>query len=116
MVDAPNTRVQWPRYHRLINSAYPPIDLFEDIADPSDWGLLGGAETRTNPRLADTIGNLDLIPADRRVGGAGASYVMAPFTHISPDKTGRFNDGSFGVFYAGVKRGAIMVHRSDHIM
>lgn len=101
MVDAPTARVQWPRYHRLINSAYPPIDLFEDIADPSDWGLLGGAEARTNPRLADTIGNLDLIPIERRVGGAGASYVMAPFTHISPEKTGRFNDGSFGVFYAG---------------
>src|SRR3546814_18435600 len=25
---------------------------------------------------------------------------MAPFTHCSPDKPGRFNDGSFGAYYA----------------
>ena len=24
---------------------------------------------------------------------------MAPFTHVSPDKTGRFHDGTFGAFY-----------------
>ena len=46
---APETRVTWDRYHRLINSAYPPIDLFEDIADPADWLLLGSGESKTNP-------------------------------------------------------------------
>ena len=97
---APQTRVTWERYHRLINSAHPPIDLFEDIADPADWLLLASAESKTNPRLAATIGNLDLVPVGRRVGGPGASYVMAPFTHISPDYQGRFHDGSYGAFYA----------------
>ncbi len=97
---SPKTRVTWARYHRLINSAYPPIDLFEDIADPADWLLLASAEGKTNPRIAATIGNLDLVPAGRRVGGAGASYLMAPFTHVSPDHQGRFHDGTFGVFYA----------------
>jgi hypothetical protein len=92
--------VQWPRYHRLINSAFPPIDLFEDIADPADWPLLAAGEARTNPRLAATIGNLDLVPPDRRVAGPGASWVMAPFTHVSPDWPGRFHDGTFGAFYA----------------
>ncbi len=98
---APTVRVTWPRYVRLINSAHPPIDLFEDIADPADWQLLASAESKTNPRLAETIGNLDLVPPGRRVGGPGASYVMAPFTHVSPDWTGRFHDGTFGAFYAG---------------
>ncbi len=97
---APLTRVQWDNYHRLINSAYPPIDLFEDIADPRDWALLNTAESRTNPRIAETIGALDTIPPDRRVGGQGASYVMASFTHFSPDHPGRFDDGTFGAFYA----------------
>ena len=92
--------VNWPHYVRLINSAYPPIDLFEDIADPADWDMLARAEQRTNPRLAETIGNLDLVPVERRVSGAGASYLMAPFTHVSPDRAGRFHDGSFGAFYA----------------
>lgn len=99
-ISAPTTPVKWRRYHRLINSAYPPIDLFEDIADPEDWALLAAAESKTNPRLAETIGNLDQVPAERRVGGSGASYVMAPFTHCAPDRPGRFHDGHFGAFYA----------------
>ncbi len=94
------TRAGWGGYVRLINSAFPPIDLFEDIADPADWALLAAAETRTNPRVAETIGNLDLVPIARRVNGPGASYVMAPFVHCSPDRPGRFHDGHFGAFYA----------------
>jgi RES domain-containing protein len=92
--------VGWPGYVRLINSAFPPIDLFEDIADPSDWALLARAEGRTNPRIAATIGQIDLVPVHRRVSGPGASYVMAPFVHCSPDRPGRFHDGHFGAFYA----------------
>ena len=101
VADAPLTQVSWPKYYRLVNSAYPPIDLFEDIAAPADWELLAAAESRSNPRLAETIGNLDLVPVERRVNGPGASYLMAPFTHASPDRPGRFHDGSFGAFYAG---------------
>jgi hypothetical protein len=48
-----------------------------------------------------TIGNLDLVPVDRRVGGDGASYLMAPFTHVSTDRPSRFTDGSYGVLYVG---------------
>src|SRR3546814_14685017 len=48
-----------------------------------------------------TIGNLDLVPVDRRVGGNGASYLMAPFTHVSTDRPSRFADGSYGVLYVG---------------
>ncbi len=90
----------WASYVRLINSAFPPIDLFEDLADPADWALLAAAEARTNPRLAETIGQIDLVPPARRVSGPGASYVMAPFVHCSPDRPGRFHDGHFGAFYA----------------
>lgn len=85
----------------MILSHYPPIPLFDDIADPHDWELLAAAESLTNPRIYDEIGNLALVPSDRRVSGAGASWVMAAFTHISPDRTSRFSDGSYGVYYAG---------------
>ncbi|MEM7122101.1 MAG: RES family NAD+ phosphorylase [Pseudomonadota bacterium] len=97
----PTTRVSWPGAVRIINSRHPPIDLFEDIADPADWPLLISAEQKTNPRLMETIGNLDLVPEDRRVGGVGATYLMAPFTHISTDRPSRFTDGTYGVLYAG---------------
>jgi len=80
---------------------FPPIDLFEDIADPADWPLLISAEQKTNPRLMETIGNLDLVPEGRRVAGPGASYLMAPFTHVSPERPSRFSNGAYGVLYAG---------------
>jgi len=67
----------------------------------SDSGLLISAEQKTNPRIMATIGNLDLVPVDRRVGGNGASYLMAPFTHVSIDRPSGFTDGSYGVLYVG---------------
>lgn len=97
----PVAHVEWEGAVRIIRSAYPPIDLFEDIADPADWPLLISAEQKTNPRIMATIGNLDLVPADRRVGGNGASYLMAPFTHVSTDRPSRFTEGTYGVLYAG---------------
>ena len=97
----PLAEVKWPSAVRIIRSLYPPIDLFEDIADPADWPLIISAERKTNPRLMETIGNLDLVPPGRRAAGPGASYLMAPFTHISADRPSRFSDGSYGVLYAG---------------
>lgn len=94
-------RVRWPKACRIIRSIHPPIDLFEDIADPRDWEALASAESKTNPRLWEHIGRLDLVPPPRRVGGPGASYLMAPFVHVSTDRPGRFTDGSYGVYSAG---------------
>ena len=97
----PLAEVDWRGAVRIIRSVHPPIDLFEDIADPRDWPLLIAAEQKTNPRLVESIGALDLVPVERRVGGPGASYLMAPFTHATPDRPSRFSDGSYGVLYAG---------------
>lgn len=101
MVDVPLARVSWPKTHRLVMSHFPPIDLFDDIADPRDWEALAIAQSRTNPRLYEEIGNLSLVPVERRLAGEGASWVMATFTHVSPDRKSRFSDGTFGVYYAG---------------
>jgi hypothetical protein len=95
------SKVDWAGAVRIIRSLFPPIDLFEDIADPADWPLIISAEQKTNPRLMETIGNLDLVPPDRRVSGPGASFLMAPFVHVSPDRPNRFSNGTFGVLYAG---------------
>ncbi len=101
MVTAPVRRVIWPRSARIIRSIYPPIDLFEDIADPADWEALASAEAKFNPRIRDSIGELAKVPLARRVTGPGASWVMAPFVHCSPRHPGRFTDGTFGLYYAG---------------
>lgn len=97
----PVAEVHWRSAVRIIRSVFPPIDLFEDIADPADWPLLLSAEQKTNPRLMETIGRLDLVPPERRVAGPGATWLMAPFTHVSPDRPSRFSAGAFGVLYAG---------------
>lgn len=101
MVTAPTRRVVWPRSARIIRSIYPPIDLFEDIADPADWEALASAEAKFNPRIRESIGDLAKVPLARRVTGPGASWVMAPFVHCSTLRPGRFSDGTFGLYYAG---------------
>ena len=42
----PLTAVEWPSAVRIIRSLYPPINLFEDIADPADWPLIISAEQK----------------------------------------------------------------------
>lgn len=95
------TVVQWSSTYRLIRSIYPPIDLFEDVADPADWELIASGEAKTNPRVRNDIGSISLVPPARRVSGPGATWVMAPFCHISRERPSRFSDGAYGVYYAG---------------
>jgi hypothetical protein len=92
--------VDWPQAWRIIASRYPPIQLFERLTnDPAIWDALIELEQRTNPRVRDEIGDIALVAPEDRVTGAGASYVMASFTHLNP-KGSRFSDGSYGVYYA----------------
>jgi hypothetical protein len=94
-------RVTWPKAWRIIASRHPPIDLFErvDGGDRAVSDALIALEELTNPRVRDEIGQISLVPPDHRVSGPGASYVMAPFTHINP-RGSRFADGTFGAYYA----------------
>lgn len=94
----PVHRVRWRKTYRLVPSRYPPVDLFERIADPADWELIAEIEGLTNDRLRDEIGDIAIVPIGERVSGPGASPIMAAFTHIG--RSSRFSDGSFGVYYA----------------
>ena len=91
----------WEKTYRIIRSRLSSIDLFEDIADPADWEAILSAESKTNPVMAKSVGMIDLVPSSRHVSGDGASLVMAPFVHVSPDRPSRFSDGSYGVYYTG---------------
>jgi hypothetical protein len=95
----PTELIQWQPCVRIVPSRFPPIDLFERVADPRDFELLMAVESITNARLRDEVGNLRLVPLEERVGGAGSTWIMAPFTHVSPFG-GRFSTGDFGAFYA----------------
>lgn len=104
----------WPVAYRIIRTIYPPVWLFEDIADPADWELIANAEAKTNPRVRDQIGDLRLVPAERRIAGPGASYAMAAFTHVSPDRTSRFSAGSYGVWYCGDRLEVALMETAHH--
>ena len=110
----PTCRVDWPQAWRVIASRYPPINLFERLtADTAVWDALIALEQLTNPRVRDEVGDIALVPADERVSGPGASYVMAAFTHVNP-KGSRFSDGSFGVYYAAAALETAIVETVFH--
>lgn len=108
------SRLRWNPGYRIIRTIYPPVDLFEDIAHPADWELLVTAEAKLNPRLRDEIGNLALVPPDRRIHGATASIAMGAFTHVSRDRDGRFSDGTYGVWYCGDRLEVALAETAFH--
>lgn len=85
--------------HRLVNSKFPPIDLFNDVADAQEFETLYQIQAMTNPRLLNELGRLELIPReDIPFGIPGCAYATAPFTHVNAAGS-RFSDGAFGVLY-----------------
>ncbi|SDT33327.1 RES domain-containing protein [Pseudomonas cedrina] len=96
LVDLPGGQVQ---AYRLVNSKFPPIALFDDVADADEFETLYHIQALTNPRLKNEVGRIELIPRkDIPFGISGCSYATAPFTHVNPEGS-RFSDGSFGVLY-----------------
>lgn len=89
----------WRRAVRIVPSCYPPISLFEEVAEPDDLEAVFAVEALTNPRLRTAVGELALVPEADRISGPGTSPIMAAFTH--PNTAGsRFSPGSYGVYYA----------------
>lgn len=85
--------------YRLVNSKFPPIAMFDDVADADEFEVLYEIQALTNPRLKNEVGQLELIPrSEIPFGITGCSYATAPFTHVNPAGS-RFSDGSFGVLY-----------------
>ena len=69
----------WDAAFRMINSAFPPITLFEDVLNPADLEMAYALEAMTNDRLLDQCGVLRRVPVEDRVSGPGSTPVMAAF-------------------------------------
>lgn len=95
----PEKRIRWTRAYRIVPSRFPPVGVFDRVADPADLDALYEIEALTNPRLREELGSLRMLPKERRISGPGTTPIMAAFTHLNPDGS-RFSDGSWGVFYA----------------
>ena len=83
-MDIPTSEVRWTPCYRIIPSRFPPISLFEAVADPADLEAVYAIEAMTNDRLRDEAGELSLVPPEDRVSGPGSSPIMAAFTHLNP--------------------------------
>lgn len=97
--DVPVVELDWGATFRLVPSRFPPVSLFERVADPADLEVVYAIEALTNPRLRQEVGEISLVPPEERMSGAGSSPIMAAFTHLNPAGS-RFTNGSYGVYYA----------------
>lgn len=109
----PLVELDWRDSCRLVPSRFPPISLFEAVADPADLAAVFAIESLGNPRLRDEIGELSLVPADQRISGPGCSPIMAAFTHLNPEGS-RFSNGSYGVYYAAAALETAVAELSHH--
>ncbi len=92
-------RIRWKPSWRLVPSCFPPVGLFDRVANAGDLELVQAIEGLTNDRLREELGLLHLVAAKDRVYGPGTTPIMAAFTHLNPEGS-RFTDGSYGVYYA----------------
>lgn len=96
----PVSRLEWRPCYRMISSRFPPVGVYDRVANPQDLEAVFAVENLTNPRLRQEAGELSLVPAEDRLSGEGTTPIMAAFTHLNPEGS-RFSDGTYGVFYAG---------------
>ncbi len=97
--ELPVSPIDWQPCWRLVPSRFPPVGLFDRVADPEDLDIVFAIEGLTNDRLRDEAGDINLVLPDDRISGPGTTPIMAAFTHLNPAGS-RFSDGSYGVYYA----------------
>jgi hypothetical protein len=109
----PLADVDWAECYRLVPSRFPPVSLFERVASADEFDAVAAVEMLTNPRLRQEAGEIDLVPPDERVFGAGSTPVMAAFCHLNAQGS-RFSDGSWGVYYAAAKLATAVAEIAYH--
>ena len=75
----PVKRIRWSHAWRIVPSRFPPVGVYDRIADPADIDALFAVEALTNPRLREEADALKLVPKEHRISGPGSTPVMAAF-------------------------------------
>lgn len=99
--------------YRLIPSHFPPIGVYDRVANPADLDAVFAVENLTNPRLRQEAGDISIVPPEDRISGPGRTPIMAAFTHLNPAGS-RFSDGTYGVYYAGATLDAAIAETRYH--
>lgn len=113
MTDIPIARIDWRPCYRIVPSRFPPVGLYDTVADPDDLEAVFQIEAMTNDRLRDEVGEISLVPPEDRVSGPGTTPIMAAFTHLNIEGD-RFTDGSYGVFYASCELETAVAETRHH--
>lgn len=106
-------RPPFTRAFRMLPSRYPPVGIFDGLVSADQLQTLFEIEARTNDRLADELGLIDLVEPGDRLTGSGTTPIMAAFTH-PPQDGSRFTDGSFGVYYCGDSENVVIDECAYH--
>ena len=106
-------RIEWIPSYRIVPSRFPPVGLYDRVADPQDLEAVFAVENLTNPRLRQDSGEISLVPPEERVSGPGTTPIMAAFTHLNPEGA-RFSDGTYGAYYAGRTLGTAVAESRHH--
>ena len=106
-------RVEWIPSCRIVPSRFPPVGLYDRVADPQDLEAVFAVENLTNPRLRQEAGEISLVAPEDRVSGPGTTPIMAAFTHLNPEGA-RFSDGTYGAYYAGRSLNTAVVESRYH--
>jgi hypothetical protein len=106
-------RVRWPEACRIVPTRHPSVNLFDRVADAADFEALYALEAMSNERVRDELGEIERVPRDERVFGAGSGPIMAAFTHVNTEGS-RFSAGEWGVFYAAKERETAIAETRHH--
>lgn len=106
-------RVRWPQACRIVPTRYPAVTLFDRVAGAQDFDALYALEALSNERARDELGQIERVPREHRVYGAGSGPIMAAFTHVNTQGS-RFSGGEWGVFYAARERATAVAETRHH--
>ncbi len=104
----PHVRARLDPTLRLVASRYPNVSVYDRIVDTPNFAALLEFEALTNPRIREEAGNFRRIRPEDRISGPGTTPIMASFAYAKP---GRFNDETFGVYYAGLDEETAIAER-----
>ena len=113
MVGISLAHVNWTPSYRIIPSRFPPVGLFDRVANPADLEAVFALEAMTNDRLRDEAGEIELVPSEDRIAGPGTTCIMSAFTHINTYGS-RFSNGAYGVYYCALEQDTAVAETVYH--
>lgn len=108
------TEESWRKAYRIVSSRFPPVGVFDRVADPDDLEAVYYVESLTNPRLREEMGQIALVAREDRIAGPGTAPIMAAFTHLNPSGS-RFTNGEYGVYYAANSQQTAIAETVFHV-